>query len=65
MPENLLELQEALGLLRERGHVIGQTFHNKEGMVYVEIDRKALPALDVIRLSQEPPSAGRTEKHSS
>ena len=54
MPEDLLELEEALDLLRERGRVIGQTFHNKEGIVYVEIDGEALPALDVIRLSQEP-----------
>ena len=31
MPENLLELQEALALLRERGRVVGQTFHNERG----------------------------------
>ena len=58
MPENLLELQEALALLRESGRVVGQTFHNKEGIVYVEIDGRALPALDVIRLSQEKPGTG-------
>ena len=55
MAEDLLEVQEAVELLKKRGHAVGQSFQNKEGMLYVEIDGGALPALDVIRLSEEPP----------
>ena len=56
MAEDLLELQEAVELLKKRGHAVGQSFHNNEGILYVEIDGKELPALlDVIRLSQKPP----------
>ena len=55
MPEDLFELQEAVDLLKKRGHAVGQSSHNNEGMLYVEIDGKALPALDVLQLAKEPP----------
>ena len=54
MPEDLFELQEAVELLKKRGHAAGQSSPNKEGMLYIEIDGKALAALDVLQLAKEP-----------
>ena len=53
MPEDLFELQEAVDLLKKRGHAVGQSSHNNEGMLYVEIDGKRRMSTSLRHLGSE------------
>ncbi len=53
MEEGLAEIQFAVDLVMERGHAIGRSFFDDEGILYVEVDGEELPALDVIRFSDK------------